>query len=579
VLLVVMAAVLVLAGCSGVPRSSPPQVISSVQVPSASPQPTITPDPGDSQQEIVRKFLIANASSDSRHSAARSFLTPTEQRQWIDTPVNVVDNTCCAYLSAATTVSLTTNLVGAIGSASDPDGTYTAKLGQKEKYDFELQRIAGQWRISSAPSGVIVDESTIGSIYFQRKVYFLNPTQTRVVPDIRYSVLSDPLALASWLLDQLAAGPPEDWQNAVLTQVPPEQPSDPHHAAVSNIGGFVRVNLPRASAQQDPAARTAMAEQVALTLDQAYTGHTFVITDGQRQVTIPGHPNGFTAADFHSDATGTAPLFFVNAGQVVTEQGNTVPGVLSRWPRNVSAVALESRGSANYQVAVSYGASDGQRLRLDVGRLNDSALHPWDVPAGPLSRPAWAPGTQQPEVWVSSSSGVFRVDGTTGVSSPVPLNESTAGTLPGQVVALQFSPDGTRIALVVTAPATSSSGPTSELWVGAVVRSGTQPSVNGLKQITPPSVHVTDVAWNDATTLYVVGTDPTPGEWIWDVQSDGSSWNKRDANGLPSAPTSITIAPDTFPVVSASGRIWQQQRTWQALPASGGAASNATYLQ
>jgi hypothetical protein len=198
----------------------------------------------------------------------------------------------------------------------------------------------------------------------------------------------------------------------------------------------------------------------------------------------------------------------------------------------------------------------------------------------------WAPQTQRPEVWVGSdNTGLLCVQTGSGdlVAKPVLLNPGTGNSpLQGRVSALQFSPDGARVAIALNAPASPTGGPTVQVWVGSVVRSGTQVQVSGLEPITPPAVRVGDVAWNDATTLYLIGTDLLTGDFgIWDVQSDGSGWKRRTTEDLPAAPTSITTTLDAFPVVSAAGRIWEQHSSWDPLlsNASAGAGTNPTYLQ
>ena len=81
----------------------------------------------------------------------------------------------------------------------------------------------------------------------------------------------------------------------------------------------------------------------------------------------------------------------------------------------------------------------------------------------------------------------------------MPLNVP-AGKASGQVVAVRISPDGGRVALVLT---TSGS---SQIYVGNIVRSANQVSVNDLQPISPQGVDVTDVAWNDQLKLFATGT-------------------------------------------------------------------------
>ena len=65
--------VLVLAGCAGVPSSSSPQAIGTVDrpAPPSLPKPTAGMDP----DILLREFLKATADPANRHLAARQFLT------------------------------------------------------------------------------------------------------------------------------------------------------------------------------------------------------------------------------------------------------------------------------------------------------------------------------------------------------------------------------------------------------------------------------------------------------------------------------------------------------------------------
>ncbi len=90
----------------------------------------------------------------------------------------------------------------------------------------------------------------------------------------------------------------------------------------------------------------------------------------------------------------------------------------------------------------------------------------------------------------------------------------------GQIRSVAFSPDGVRIALIIKAADGS-----SQLWIGTIVRTADGASVESLEPITPVGLNLTDVAWNDASTLYTIGMDSTrAGSYgIWSVQVDGSS--------------------------------------------------------
>jgi hypothetical protein len=112
-------------------------------------------------------------------------------------------------------------------------------------------------------------------------------------------------------------------------------------------------------------------------------------------------------------------------------------------------------------------------------------------------------------------------------------------------------------------------GSTSQLWVGAVVRSGSV-RVDSAQPITPPSYTLTDVAWNDDVTLYVIGRDATHSYGIWAANVDGSistggaSLLSRSRSGLPQAPDSIAAAPGVSQWVSAGGNVFELKTTdWE----------------
>ena len=62
-----------LAGCAGVPNSSAPQAIGTVERPA--PQSLPKPTPGMEPDLLLREFLKATADPANRHLAARQFLT------------------------------------------------------------------------------------------------------------------------------------------------------------------------------------------------------------------------------------------------------------------------------------------------------------------------------------------------------------------------------------------------------------------------------------------------------------------------------------------------------------------------
>ena len=73
---------LTLTGCAGVPSSSAPQAIGTVDRPAPPSLPT--PTPGMDPDVLLREFLKATADPANRHLAARQFLTESASSDWDD---------------------------------------------------------------------------------------------------------------------------------------------------------------------------------------------------------------------------------------------------------------------------------------------------------------------------------------------------------------------------------------------------------------------------------------------------------------------------------------------------------------
>src|ERR1700739_3149871 len=104
VLGLLMLAVL-LAGCAGVPSSSAPQAIGTVErsAPPSLPKPT----PGMDPDVLLREFLKATSDPANRHLAARQFLTESASRGWDDAgSALLIDNVVFVQTGSAAPVSV-----------------------------------------------------------------------------------------------------------------------------------------------------------------------------------------------------------------------------------------------------------------------------------------------------------------------------------------------------------------------------------------------------------------------------------------------------------------------------------------
>lgn len=115
--LALMFVTVLLAGCAGVPSSSAPQAIGTVERPAPSNLPK--PTPGMDPDVLLREFLKATADPANRHLAARQFLTQSASNSWDDAgSALLIDHVVFVETRGAERVSATMR-ADILGSLSD----------------------------------------------------------------------------------------------------------------------------------------------------------------------------------------------------------------------------------------------------------------------------------------------------------------------------------------------------------------------------------------------------------------------------------------------------------------------------
>lgn len=567
---VLAAGALALTGCTGIPGTSSPETLGTLGPAAPSASPAITPTHNADPRTIVSEFLASSATDDPHHLAAHGFLTQEAAQGWSDTTVTVVDFTRIGNFTGRS-VLVIGRKVGSLTAA----GVYSPALqGGSEQFEFGMSRVAGQWRIDTLQNGLVVGYDKFQDLYQQHPLYFFDQTEQHLVPDPRYTAISDPTLLANWLIGQVAAGPRSELATAVRTELPAD--SDPARITVT-FDAPVQVQVPGAAGLV-PAKRNRLAAQIAITL-QPVVGGSLSIVDSGQPITIPAAGGGtFSSSDFASaiaPQNASPALYYVTpGGKVVDEQGDPIPGAVGGRNYNLTSVALARTTSTDLRIAGTTGT--GGNGRLLVGSVA-AGLAPTTV-RGRLSRPTWAPGLN--EVWIGDGTHIYRV-GLSGKARSVPVT-SSGGAVDGQVTALRFSPEGTRVAMVLTT--STASGVAAQLWVGAVIRTGGiagEVRVDSLIPISPQGITVRDVAWNDQLKLFTIGRSADTGESsVYEVQVDGSLWTPRGISNLPQAPDSITVAENEVAWVSAGGTVWAQRAGSWVSPGGGPTSgTNPVYLE
>ena len=543
----VLVACATLAACSGVPRSSLPQVVRTVDGPGVtSATATLRPEPGDDQRATVSKFLQAQVTNDKSHQAAKAFLSASASTKWQDNTVTVLDDYRVNYANLNDVVVVSGRVIGTL----DTNGIYTptltgSGLSSEKSFPFSLAQVAGQWRITDPPSGVIVRQRDFATSFHPRMLSFFNQAETKLVPDLRYSPL-DGQSLAFWMLEQLIAGPQQQQQNALRNEFPDQ--IDPQRAKVT-LSQPIAVQLPGLS-QVDTPTVIRIAAEIGYSFGSFASALSIALFDGTRAIQASTGSVEFTAADFpqFDPVPATLPsLYYMRDGTVMNSQGAQINGKgASQYALGSVAVA----GSADSDLRLAGLTS--QPNTLYVGTAS-AGLHPVPLAKAATTRPEWVVAAVD-EVWLGTGTSLVRVASDRVEAIPF----ASAGTdLSGRTVtSVRVSPEGARIAMVLTDPDGSGS-----VWVGSVVRSGGAVQVGGLRQITPRGWQVRDVSWAaNGTALRAIGSETDgPQIEIWSLNCDGSAPAEPNSDNLPALPDWITATTDGSTWVSVSNRIWREQ--------------------
>lgn len=535
---------LTVAGCSGVPSSSAPQVVRTLGLGEQPPASVPAPPAGAAPRDIVDLFIKAMASSPDRHDAARAYLDTDAAQSWSDTSVTVVRGAPIIGLEDPTTHTVVVNYQQ-VGSLS-ATGVYTPVLAGDGANPVApatyalAQNAQGQWRIHTpVPPGLFITDTDFAHLYSPRPVYFFDAAGDRLVPDLRYSAATEP-ALESFLLAQLLGQPRPELNTGALLKVDVATPGGQQRATVTP-GSPTVVDIPGAAALNG-AARRRLAAQLAYTLKSNAFLSTLVLKDGNDTVAIPDVDGPFDAGDFPDVAPvpegGPVSATFVRGGAVVDATGKPVGGPLGTGQYALDDAVFDGDGGRTLVAGTTGGTGDAATRSLLLGSTN--GLAPTGV-QGPLSAPAWAPiGTSADtdEVWVAAGAQLWRVEPGRGAS--VVAASGRNGPLAGTITALAFSPEGTRLAMVVR----TVDGTASQVWIGSVVRSGPDVRLDQVEPITPAGIAVDDVGWRSDTQLTAVGTAPGyPAGAIIDVAVDGSRLTLSVPDGLPDRPRAIAVSP------------------------------------
>ncbi|MFU8945659.1 LpqB family beta-propeller domain-containing protein [Mycetocola zhadangensis] len=426
----VLALAVLVTGCAGIPQSGAPQI---GQVVPADEDPEIEflaqgPEKDATQEQILRGFIDAASSPRDDYATAREYLSPAIRSSWNPDASALIDE---ANRRTITSVDALTMQVSLVPVASvDGTGEYSEFPDpQATTRGFSLVQIDGQWRISVAPDGVVLDEQKFSEVFNPYALSFFDPSWTHLVPDLRW--FPSRASTGTQIVTALLNGPSE-WLAGAVTSAFPEGTQLTRNA-VPIVSDVAQVDLNSEAFEADDVTLQRMQAQLSASLTGVSTINSVSIAVSGNVQDIPALSVAGTRVDPRPLALTEDGFGFLGGGSV-----ERLPGLSPQIEALGAAAAVVNANHSLAAVltgdgvyAVRQSQSSGLRVDARTGLIAPSLDRfgfIWSVPQG-------EPGALL----------AIRADGS---QSPISSSWPDASS----IQSIQVSRDGTRLlALVRTA--------------------------------------------------------------------------------------------------------------------------------
>ena len=529
---------LCLSACTSIPSDTPPNVIRSYA--SDDDQTNIAgPADGEASDVVLRGFFSASAHPLRGHQAARAFLTPGASKKWEDTTTAIIVDRLDINSDGAAEANhvkyqVRGNVIGVIGTG----GTY---LPQNSAYDsrIEMERVNGQWRISSLPQGVVIERTDFMNAYRPHELYFLDPSNKFLVPDRRW-IYARQESMGSSLLSLLAQGPSREIAEGVHSSLPPD-------VTVNLTGerGPVTIELGRVSGLNSDD-RIHVAAQIIWTLARAEVrGPYNIVADGAPlSDRIESTWSTQDVAAYEPDAVSSTALMAIQNGSLVTVKDSGVVPVSGSFGaiNNLESAAVTIKG--NVIAGVSVEGPERDRLSsLWIGAEGQPARKMGE--ATTFSRPSWAGDAST--LWtVMDGKKILRISRTptTGDTRQVEVDIRSLQDIlkdDARISVFSIAHDGVRAAMIVG---------------GSVYMASVAPAENGgwkLVHPIPIAYSIGDAAltldWQVDGSL-IVGTSARAAP-VWRIEPDGSTVSQMVSRNVQAPVVAVASSPSTGYITDA----------------------------
>jgi len=528
--LVSLALVLVLSACTGLPTSGYVNPGRGPQNDDVQTFAFVPDGPQDdaSPTEIVEGFLRAGSGPADDWATAKLFLAPGTQwdpraRVTID---RLADRRATAGADGAT-VSVALSAVASV----DGDGAYSPLATvTTEALGYSLVRVDDQWRISSAPDGVVLYEEVFPTVYQSASIAYFDPSWSFIVPDVRW--FPRPL-VASRVATALVDGQPSAWLEGAVRNAFPDDLSLVGRSVTLSSGGVAQVQLPRTALSLDRTTLDRMQTQLTRSLATAGISEVQMTVEGT-PIAADEVPVRVTRVDPPPAVLTTDGTFGTLSGDQVTTIGGLSDAVESLVPESIELEADRSLAAVRTaQGTVASALADGRTFLLDdrpglVAPSIDGSGLIWSVPAASPSQLR-----------------AFTPEG-------VPSEVGNAWPDASEITAFQISRDGTRVAAIVTVAGVR------EVWLAGIQRSSGEINLGPPHVLSFAESGAFDLAWLDDATLGILAVDDgvshlrelgVGGRGITGAAPDG-------ARSLAGGSTSVRVLDETGRLFSRRGSSW-----------------------
>ncbi len=485
------------------------------------------PQAGATQREILEDFMRAVRGPQNDYAIARQFLTADLAKNWDPDESATIRTGIPAVIAGVSESELDYSITSQ--AYVDRDGRYFQTGATNQVLDFTLTQEDGEWRIATAPNGIVLTQSSFDAVFTERALYFFDPAYRYLVPDVRW--FPSRATVSGRIVRALLAGPASWLQQGVLLSAFPVSTSlGPDSVVVAP--GNATVDLSSEALTASAQERDRMRQQLAASLDVSAVNMT---VGGVPLVT----PVAGVGATINPTVEGAA---LVGTGEEFGfDPGSGISPIAPLSDEVIAAGATAATLGTNQQsVAI---LAPGGMFFVNSG-----------TPAQLIDdRPGLASPTMDPFKYLwsvrsadATSLAAFETDGTI---HPIQTGLWAEGT----VASIDVSRDGTRLLLYLQ----TALGP--RLYVAGIIR---QPDNTPIALGTPLELPVAsgapiDATWVDDRRVATLSSSP-PAALVTLFEVGGPSAS------LSQVQDAITIAggnagADGLRVLRSDGEVWRLQ--------------------